>query len=48
MFAVQHWNGMGYYSSQTRINAGVHTAATIQVISRAIIKVRHGALGQIK
>ena len=46
MFAVQHWDGLGvgHYSSQTRINAGVQFAATIQVIFWAIIEVRRGAL----
>ena len=40
------WGG-GHYSRRSRINAGGPTATTIQIISWAIIEIRHGALGQI-
>ena len=49
LYLTQDWNGSGrgHYSSRSQINAGVQTAATIQVISWIIIEIRHRALGQI-
>ena len=39
--------GGGHYLNWTRINSGDENAATIRVITWAIIKVSPGALGQI-
>ena len=38
------WPGKGHYSSQTQINSRGQNAATIRVISWAIIEVRSGSL----
>ena len=47
---TQGWEWLGeggHYSRRSRINAGGPTATTIQIISWAIIEIRHGARGQI-
>ena len=41
-FSIEKLPGVGHYLSRTRPNAGVQTAATIQVISWANIEVRLG------
>ena len=46
---TKNWNDLerGHYLSQTRINDGDQSAASIQIIRWTIIEVRPGALGQI-